>query len=202
MYIVNISFAAINQYSEYLIQCLLILSGIRSQEEKYVVSMNIGLKNRRVLFTLLLVITGIMIIITPGFIFPVCQAGGFSDSSLIKDVDQAENIKMVCSLSSTPMKCWYTARVETVLGALILLSGLALFIEKSVASLKVPGIIVTGLGLSVVLIPTNITGICDITSATCNIVTKPALILLGFVVVIIGLLMVGQVSNNNEVNRR
>ena len=92
--------------------------------------MSIGLKNQGILFTLLLVITGIMIIMTPGFIFPVCQAGVFSDSSQIKDVDQAENIKMVCSLSSSPMKCWYTARVETVLGVLVLLSGLAIFIEK------------------------------------------------------------------------
>ena len=52
------------------------------------------------------------------------------------------------------------------------------------------------------LIPTYVTGVCDITGTTCNIATKPALVLMGFVVIIIGLLIVGQVSNNNEANRR
>ncbi|MDD1724745.1 MAG: DUF4418 family protein [Methanospirillum sp.] len=156
---------------------------------KCIASMNFRPTNLAVFISALLLITGILIIFTPWYIFPVCDAKDPAGASL-EDMNQRVTTKMVCSLSSGFMNCWYTARVESLFGVLIILSGIVLLTTKRNSILSGKGVMIMGLGVSVVLIPTTIIGMCDMTGTICNFGTKPALILLGSIVTLLGFSLV------------
>lgn len=151
--------------------------------------MNFRPTNLAVFISALLIITGILIILTPWYIFPVCDTKDPAGASL-EDMNQQVPSKMVCSLSSGFMNCWYTARVESLFGVLIILSGIVLLPAKQNSVLSRRGVMIMGLGVSVVLVPVSIIGMCDMTGTICNLGTKPALILLGSIVTLLGFILV------------
>jgi hypothetical protein len=88
------------------------------------------------------------------------------------------------------MTCWYTGEAETGIGALIVLAGLALIALPGRDSRRALGILGIGIGVIVALIPTVLIGTCSDPSSPCNIGTKPALIILGALTVIVGIYLV------------
>jgi Domain of unknown function (DUF4418) len=128
----------------------------------------------------ILILLGVLVVLTPWFIFPVCEIKGVSDTGM---ADMNMN-------SGTHMKCWYTAEAETGVGALVILTGVALLALPGRVSRKTAGIIGGILGLIVILVPTVLVGICSTPDAPCRIGTLPALLLLGAVTVITGVYLV------------
>ena len=115
-------------------------------------------------------VLGLLIVITP-IVFPVC-----------------EGLLELVNGKQVPMRCYWTARAEMIFGVLIIIVGLM------IAFLKKPGERqrlhhqVALLGLATILTPLFIIPTCMNPDMSCNVGTKPALIILGALVLITGLL--------------
>jgi hypothetical protein len=134
----------------------------------------------------ILILLGVLVVLTPWYIFPVCEIAEKSGAMQMNDgSDNGMNMN-----PGTHMKCWYTAEAETGVGVLIILTGVALLALPGRISRKTAGIIGGILGLIVILVPTILVGICSTPDAPCRIGTLPALILLGAVTVITGIYLV------------
>ncbi len=114
-------------------------------------------------------IVGLLIILTP-VVFPVCQG-------LLELV----NGKQV------PMRCFWTARAEMIIGGLVVISGLLVAFARSEDARRRLNNQVVFLGLATILTPLYIIPTCMHPDMACNIATKPALIILGVVVTGLGL---------------
>jgi hypothetical protein len=86
-----------------------------------------------------------------------------------------------------PMKCYWTGRVSAAMGIILLVVGIFLGVSKQPETLRVLNILGIVLGVSIILMPTWIIGVCQHPGASCNLVMKPALIFMGSLVVVINL---------------
>jgi drug/metabolite transporter (DMT)-like permease len=120
----------------------------------------------------LLVLLGIIIILTPWFIFPVCEMHGlFAETK---------------TGTKLPMPCGYTARAETGVGALIAVSGGLLIARKTPETRQAVGVFSIAAGMLVILFPTILIGMCKLADHPCRQLTLPTLEILGAAVIIIG----------------
>ena len=115
-------------------------------------------------------IFGLLIAIVPQFILPVCSASLETKAGTL-----------------VPMKCFWTARAELAVGALIVLTGLLLFVSRDWTTTRSLHILLSGLGIVALLIPTVLIGVCANPTMACHIGTLPALIVEGSLVTVIGL---------------
>jgi len=120
----------------------------------------------------LLVLLGIIIILTPWVIFPVCEV---HDIYMVLQ----SGVKM-------PMPCGWTARAETGIGALIVVAGGLLLARKTPETKQAVGVFSIAAGVLVILFPTVIIGMCKLADHPCRQLTLPALEILGAAVIIIG----------------
>jgi hypothetical protein len=115
---------------------------------------------------LALVTLGILVAVTPWYIFPVCEMYG-------KYATTSAGTEML-------MPCGYTARAETWVAApMLILAGAILPLSKTKESRRATGTFSVGLGALVLLLPTYITGMCANPEHPCRVGTLPALVLLG-----------------------
>ena len=141
--------------------------------------MSIRISNKTIALAVFLIIIGLLTILTPWYLLPVCEAAG---------KDTASMSEMHTGKAGMPMKCAYTARAEAGAGALVVLLGLTLLILPGRDSRKAVGINTIGVGTLIVLLPFLI-GVCGSSSAPCVIGTKPGLILLGSITILIGAIL-------------
>jgi drug/metabolite transporter (DMT)-like permease len=120
----------------------------------------------------LLVLLGIVIILTPWIIFPVCE---LHDSYAILQ-----------SGAKIPMTCGWTARAESGIGALIVLAGGLLIARSTPETRQAGGVFSIALGALEVLTPTVIIGMCKMAEHPCRVLTLPALEILGIIVILTG----------------
>jgi len=120
----------------------------------------------------LLVLLGIVIILTPWILFPVCEMEG-------SYVVTQTGMKL-------PMTCGWTARAEAGVGGLIVLAGGILILRSTPETRQVVGIFSIAMGALVVLFPTVLIGMCKVATHPCRLTTLPALEILGVAVIIIG----------------
>jgi hypothetical protein len=86
-----------------------------------------------------------------------------------------------------PMKCHWTGRGELVLAVpLLAVGGLTGFGRRKETQMAL-GILGVILGVLVILLPTVLIGVCTGADMLCNSIMKPALILMGSLVVVISL---------------
>jgi hypothetical protein len=120
----------------------------------------------------LLILLGIIIILTPWVIFPVCEMHGlFAETK---------------TGTKLPMPCGYTGRAETGIGALIVVSGGVLIARKTQDTKQVVGVFSIATGVLVILYPTVLIGMCKLADHPCRQLTIPAFEILGAAVIIIG----------------
>jgi len=85
------------------------------------------------------------------------------------------------------MRCFWTARAEMLIGALVLIAGIFVAFAKTEEARKRLNNQIIFLGLATILTPLFIIPTCMNPDMSCNIGTKPALIILGVVVTGLGL---------------
>jgi hypothetical protein len=120
----------------------------------------------------LLVLLGVIIILIPWIIFPVCEMEG-------SYVVTSTGMKL-------PMTCGWTARAETGIGALIVIAGGLLIARSTRETRQAVGIFTIAMGALVILFPTVLIGMCKVATHPCRMTTLPALEILGVIVIIVG----------------
>jgi hypothetical protein len=83
--------------------------------------------------------------------------------------------------TTTPMKCFWSARAEIATGVPILAIGSMMLFVRRKESLWYLGILGIIFGVFVLLIPTSLIGVCK-TTMICNTVMRPSLIVFGSLV--------------------
>jgi len=120
---------------------------------------------------IILIILGIVIVISPWTIAPVCEVDGM--------------FAKLANGKTLLMPCGWTARAEIGLGALLVVAGSLLAIAKSNETKRIIGIFGSAIGVLVILLPTYITKMCALADHPCNLLTKPVLIILGIATIIV-----------------
>jgi len=83
-----------------------------------------------------------------------------------------------------PMKCYWTARASLAVAILLLALGLLLAFSRQQETRRALAFLGAIAGILVILLPTWLIGVCQHPGASCNLVMKPALILMGILVVV------------------
>jgi drug/metabolite transporter (DMT)-like permease len=130
----------------------------------------------------LLIILGILVVLTPWILFPVCEVEGMY-------------LKTASGMQQ-PMKCGWTARAETGMGALIILAGGLLIARGTPETRQAVGVFSIAFGVLVVLFPTVLIGMCALADHPCRQLTLPALEVLGVIVIIIGAFLLWKRGND------
>lgn len=152
--------------------------------------MTFSSRQRTAVIAGIIVLLGIVIAITPWYIFPVCEAKGMTSHSMSPVSEKIGNSQAASMASGMLMKCGYTARAEAAVGIIVILAGLVLFAQKADKYRKVIGGAIAGFGILTILIPTILIGVCNAPDAPCRIGTLPALILLGALTIVAGAIVV------------
>ena len=99
-----------------------------------------------------------------------------------------------------PMKCHWTAQAELATGFPLFAVGAIAFFSRRRETRLVLGILGAILGAIVILLPTSLIGVCLSADMLCNSLMKPALILIGSLVVAISLVFIvlGAAGKKND----
>ena len=117
------------------------------------------------IFGALFAIAGLLIAIGPKTIFAVCA----SDGEMI-------------------MKCFYVAQTEIAIGAAIAILGIVLIFLKNSAAQITASIALALNGITAILIPNVLIGVCKSEHMHCNAVTRPALNILGALIIVLAVI--------------
>jgi hypothetical protein len=112
---------------------------------------------------IVLFLTGLMAVLIPRYVLPVCEYQGYS--------------RMACSS---------TALSEMFMGFVVMVSSLGIFFSKSAETLRWLSLTLIASGISVILIPEAI-GYCHSSSMPCNYGTIPVLRLTGALITLVSL---------------
>jgi len=129
----------------------------------------------------LLIVLGLLVILTPWVLFPVCEVEGLY-------------LKTAAGMQ-IPMKCGWTARAETGVGALIMVAGGLLVVRSTPETRQAVGVFSAAAGILVILFPTFLIGMCAVADHPCRQLTLPALEVLGVIVVLIGAYLIWKGGN-------
>ncbi|MBC8503286.1 MAG: DUF4418 family protein [Chloroflexi bacterium] len=119
---------------------------------------------------IIIAVLGLLIVLTP-VVLPVC-----------------EGLLELVNGKKIPMRCHWTARAEMIFGALIVVVGLMIAFLKKAGERQRLHHQVALLGLVTILTPLFIIPTCMNPDMSCNVGTKPALIILGGIVLVMGLI--------------
>jgi hypothetical protein len=93
--------------------------------------------------------------------------------------ESAGNLLTLENGRQVPMKCTWTARAAALTGGPLLVAGLMMGFSRKREALRSSTIMAAVLGIGAILLPTVLIGVCQHPGAPCNMVLKPALILMG-----------------------
>jgi uncharacterized membrane protein YczE len=125
---------------------------------------------------IVLLILGFLILVGPWTFAPVCEVNGMYVKT--------------ASGTNLPMPCGWTARAELGVGALTFLAGIFLAISTGAETKRIIGLFGIALGVLTLLFPLYITKMCALAEHPCNLLTKPVLVILGVLVIVVSLWIV------------
>lgn len=131
---------------------------------------------------LVLIILGILIVVSPWTIAPVCEVDGM--------------FAKLANGKSLPMPCGWTARAEIGIGGLTILAGLLLTFSQSAETKRMIGLFSVALGVLVILFPLYITNMCALADHSCNLLTKPVLLILGIATIAVSCWIIYDAQKN------
>ena len=122
------------------------------------------MKNR-IVFALAFILLGLLVILAPTVLFPVCE-------------------------SEKKMACYYTKEAEIGIGILIAALGVVYFFLKNKSARLGIAIAEFFSALPVILYPLKLTGLCKMSDMACRVKTLPALIV---VTILLGAVALGDI---------
>lgn len=132
------------------------------------------MKNKYVAGVLLMVL-GVLIAVGPMSLFPVCEV-----------------------TPEKTMKCHWTAQMELGVGLVITLTGLLTVLSNDVKVRQGLAMAAAPMGLLAVLAPTVLIGVCANAHMGCAALTRPVLVILGVVVMLVSGLSALLLSKNRK----
>ena len=116
------------------------------------------------------IVLGVLVTLIPIAIFPVCI-----------DMIELMNGKALF------MKCHWTAIAELLVGILIIFDGILIIGFKKRETRIALSIMSFLFGLTVLLIPTAVIGMCETATMACRVGTEPALIVVSVITMVVGI---------------
>lgn len=123
------------------------------------------------IWALVVLVLGIIVILIPWQLFPVCGVGRYAPPA---------------GMLPRMHGCDSTLKAATVLGILVMIAGLLPMFAKHYWAGLVSAVSTAVIGGLLILFPTVITGVCRVPTMPCVIGTKPALIIAGIVLILAG----------------
>lgn len=117
---------------------------------------------RRKIISIIIILVGLLVAVGPQFIFPVCEV-----------------------TSEMVMRCHYTAMMSIGLGVALAIIAILIFLGNSVPYIKALYLTVGIFGALIIATPTILIGVCDSPMMHCHTMTRPILILLGVLTIIL-----------------
>ena len=137
----------------------------------------------RVVSSLAYIIIGLLFILFPLYILPVCP----HETVNLSTATMQGQVEHVHTGVGKIMKCFWTGRAEVGVGSLIIAIGtLMLFCRKIFLRMGL-SMAIACISLFALAIPTVLIGVCDNQMMRCNMGAKPALVLLSLLLFIIAL---------------
>ena len=133
---------------------------------------------------LVTMLLGLLVVLTPRFIFPICESAHLS----------------LWESHDAVMRCYWFGKAEFLIGGLVVLAGLLAFVRPTRETRSAAGIMLAGLGLVAILLSldTVIGSTCGHSGSICQLGAKPAVRAAGGVAVIIGLLFALSARSGDE----
>jgi hypothetical protein len=113
---------------------------------------------------------GALVALIPKVIFPVCT-----------------NMLELTNGKTLFVNCHWTAMTELLLGILIVFDGILMILFKKHETRFALSIMLFLLGLSVLLVPTVVIGMCTTATMACRVGTEPGLIVVGLITMVVGI---------------
>ena len=126
------------------------------------------MKNKKAV-GIIAIMLGVLVALIPKVIFPVCT-----------DMIELINGKTLY------MKCHWSAMAELLIGWLTVFNGILILVFKRHETQIALSIMLILLGLAALLIPTIVIGMCKAPTMACRVGTKPALIVMSVIIMILG----------------
>lgn len=136
----------------------------------------------RVVSSLAYIIIGILFILFPMYILPVCP----SESVNLPTAMQGQVEHMHTGVGKI-MKCFWTGRAEVGVGSLIIAIGILMLFCRKIFLRMGLSMAIACISLFALAIPTVLIGVCDNQMMRCNMGAKPALVLLSLLLFIVAL---------------
>ncbi len=141
------------------------------------------MKKLDIVLSVVIMILGLLIILVPQFILPVCEG------TLVTDAGK-----------EVPMKCHWTAQAEILTGLMILAAGVLSLVVKKDGGRMASGIFAALGGLCALLLVTSVIGVCMNPAMSCVMGTKPAIIILSAFTMLLGAIMALRAGRNTKQN--
>lgn len=90
----------------------------------------------------------------------------------------------VCDTSEKIMKCWWSVRAETGIGALLIFSGILILVLKSKEALYAINLYNIVIGIVAIVIPNVLIGGCGKETMPCRSLTFPSIYIISAVVIL------------------
>lgn len=114
-------------------------------------------------FGVILFLTGLLVVLTPRYILPVCEYQGYKE-----------------------MACSHTGKSEMFMGFIVMAASIGTFFSKTPDTLRWSAFTTLASGISVIVIPEAI-GYCHSSGMPCNYGTIPVLRLIGGLIILTSL---------------
>lgn len=118
---------------------------------------------------------------------------------MFTDCESAGRMLTLADGRQISMKCHWTGRAELALGVPLLAVGAMMMVSRRKESRRILGIAGTTLGAVAILLPTSLIGVCMNPDMPCVSTMKPALILMGALVIGVSLATVALSWGREEI---
>lgn len=145
------------------------------------------MKNR-IILSLFFVFLGLMIILFPIYILPVCPHPDALVNTAHGIHNQVANTGHMHTGAGKIMKCFWTARAELGIGALIIVIGTLMLLSRTIFVRLGLSMALACISLLSIAIPTILIGVCSNEMMRCNMGAKPALVLLSGILFVVSIL--------------
>ncbi|WP_294826943.1 DUF4418 family protein [Gilliamella sp. G0441] len=145
------------------------------------------MKNR-IILSLFFVFLGLMIILFPIYILPVCPHPDALVNTAHGINNQVANTGHMHTGAGKIMKCFWTARAELGIGALIIVIGTLMLLSRTIFVRLGLSMALACISLLAIAIPTILIGVCSNEMMRCNMGAKPALVLLSGILFVVSIL--------------